>query len=44
MSWYDRYMNNMVSIATLNKLVAAGKLSQAEVDQMVADRMEQYGY
>ena len=35
MSWYDRYMNNMVSIATLNKLVAAGKLTQAEVDQMV---------
>ena len=44
MSWYDKYMKNLVSIETLNKLVAAGKLTQAEVDQMVADRLEQYGY
>lgn len=44
MSWYDKYMNNMVTLATLNKLVAAGKLTQAEVDKMVADRLEQYGY
>ena len=44
MSWYDKYMKNLVSIETLNKLVVAGKLTQAEVDQMVADRLEQYGY
>lgn len=44
MTWYEKYMKNMVSIATLNKLVAAGKLTQAEVDKMVADRFEQYGY
>lgn len=44
MSWYDKYMNNLVSIATLNKLVAAGKLTQEEVDDMVADRLEKYGY
>jgi hypothetical protein len=44
MSWYDKYMNNMVSITTLNKLVTAGKLTQAEVDKMVADRLEQFGY
>ena len=44
MSWYDKYMINAVSIETLNKLVRAGKLSQEEVDQMVADRLEQYGY
>ena len=44
MSWYDKYMKNTVSIDTLNKLVAAGKLTQAEVDQMVADRLELYGY
>ena len=43
-SWYDKYMNNMVSIAILNKLVTAGKLTQAEVDTMVADRLAQYGY
>ena len=44
MSWYDKYMINAVSIDTLNKLVRAGKFSQEEVDQMVADRLEQYGY
>lgn len=44
MSWYDKYMINAVNISTLNKLVVAGKLTQAEVDKMVADRLEQYGY
>lgn len=44
MSWYDKYMINAVSIDTLNKLVRAGKLTQEEVAQMVADRLEQYGY
>lgn len=37
-------MQNAVALSTLNKLVAAGKLTQAEEDQMVADRLEQYGY
>lgn len=44
MSWYDKYMKNAVSIETLNKLVAAGKLTQTEVDTMVVDRLAQYGY
>ena len=44
MNWYDKYMKNMVNIATLNKLVVAGRLTQQEVDKMVADRLEQYGY
>ena len=44
MSWYDKYMINAVSIETLNKLVKAGKLSQEEVDEMVTDRLELYGY
>lgn len=44
MSWYDKYMINAVSIDTLNKLVKAGKLLQEEVDKMVADRLELYGY
>lgn len=44
MTWEEKYMKNMVSIATLNKLVAAGKLTQAEVDIMVADRLEEEGY
>ena len=42
--WHDRYMNNMVTLATLNKLVTAGKLTQAEVDEVVAERLAQYGY
>ena len=37
-------MKNMVTIETLNKLVTANKLTQEEVDQMVQDRIEQYGY
>ena len=44
MTWAEKYMKNMVSIATLNKLVAANKLTQSEVDKMVSDRFEQYGY
>ena len=44
MTWYEKYMINAVSMATLNKLVAAGKLTQSEVDIMVADRLAQFGY
>ena len=44
MSWEEKYMKNMVTLATLNKLVAAEKLTQGEVDQMVADRLEEFGY
>ena len=44
MTWHEKYMKNMVSIATLNKLVVAGKLTQEEVDKMIADRLEQHGY
>lgn len=44
MSWYEKYMKNMVSIETLNKLVLANKLMQEEVDIMVANRLEQFGY
>lgn len=44
MNWYDRYMYNLVAIGTLNKLVNAGKLTQEEVNKMVADRMEEFGY
>lgn len=44
MSWHDKYMINAVSIATLNKLVAIDKLTQSEIDTMVADRLERFGY
>lgn len=33
-------MRNMVTIETLNKLVNAEKLTQEEVDDMVARRLE----
>lgn len=44
MSWYEKYMKNMVSVTTLNKLVAANKLTQKEVDDMISERLELYGY
>lgn len=42
--WHELYMINAVSIITLNKLVTNGKLTQEEVDKMIADRLEKYGY
>ena len=44
MTWDEKYMKNMVTIETLNKLVNAGKLTQKEVDDMVARRLEEEGY
>ena len=44
MTWEEKYMKNMVTIETLNKLVNAGKLTQKEVDDMVARRLEKEGY
>jgi len=44
MTWEEKYMKNMVTIETLNKLVEAGKLTQKEVDDMVARRLEEEGY
>ena len=37
-------MKNFVLLSTLEKLVRAGKLTQAEVDSMVRDRLDDYGY
>ena len=44
MTWEEKYMKNMVTIETLNRLVKAGKLTQKEVDDMVARRLEEEGY
>lgn len=44
MTWKEKYMKNMVSKSTLDKLVAAGKLTREDVDGWVAARLEQYGY
>lgn len=43
-AWYTKYMNNMVTIDTLNKLISAGKLTQFMVDGWVEERMEEKGY
>lgn len=43
-NWHDRYMKNMVTVATLNKLVAAGKLEESMVNQWVEERKELLGY
>ena len=42
--WYIKYMNNLVTLATLNKLVRAGKLNQLTVDLWVQERLDKYGY
>lgn len=44
MTWREKYMKNMVRLATLERLVAAGKLERAEVDAWQAERLEAYGY
>lgn len=44
MSWREKYMKNLVTIETLQKLVKAGRLEQEEVDAMMQERLEEYGY
>ena len=44
MTWYEKYMKNMVSVYSLNKLVVANRLTQEELNAMIADRLEQFGY
>ena len=43
-SWYTKYMNNLVTIDTLNKFIVAGKLNQLTVDLWVQERLDKYGY
>ena len=43
-AWYTKYMNNMVTLDTLNRLVATDKLSRETVDSWVQERIEKYGY
>ena len=43
-SWYTKYMNNLVTIDTLNKLITAGKLNKLTVDLWVQERLDKYGY
>lgn len=42
--WYVKYMNNLVTLDTLNKLVSAGKLNQLTVDLWVQERLDKNGY
>lgn len=41
--YYDKYMQNRVTVESLEKLVKAKKLTQQELDTMIADRLEKYG-
>lgn len=43
-SWYVKYMNNLVTLDTLNKLVSAGILDPMMVEDWVEERQQKYGY
>ena len=43
-TWYDKYMNNLCTEATLRKLANAGKLSKDLVDEWVKERQEKLGF
>ncbi len=43
-TWHDKYMNNLCTEATLNKLAQAQKLNTKDVQNWVKERMETYGY
>ena len=42
--WYVKYMNNLVTLDTLNKLVSAGKLDAVKVAEWFEERQQKYGY
>lgn len=42
--WYVKYMNNLVTLITLNKLVSAGRLDSMMVEDWVEERQQKYGY
>ncbi len=42
--WYEKYMKNMVTYETLEKLVKAKKLSAMEIDEWKKEREEKFGY
>ena len=42
--WHDKYMNNLCTLATLNKLVNAGKLTEKFVENIKSKRQDAYGY
>lgn len=43
-SWYIKYMRNMVTLDTLNRLVNAGKLDSLMIEDWVEERQQKYGY
>ena len=42
--WYVKYMNNLVTLDTLNKIVSAGRLDPMTVEDWVEERQHKYGY
>ena len=43
-SWCIKYMSNMVTLDTLNRLVNARKLDALMVEDWVEERQQKYGY
>ena len=43
-TWKTKYMNNLVTVGTLNRLVSAGKLDALMVEDWVEERQQKYGY
>lgn len=42
--FYELFMKNMVTVETLKNLVAAGKLTLSQVEDMIHERLEKYGF
>ena len=42
--WHDKYMNNLVTLNTLKKLVDANKLTEMFVENIKSKRQDMYGY
>lgn len=42
--FYDLYMKNMVTTETLKELAAVGKLTLDQIENMINERQNLYGY
>ena len=43
-TWYVKYMNNLVTLDTLKKLVKTDKLTEKFVENIKSKRQDVYGY
>ena len=42
--WYDKYINNLCTIETLNKLMRANKLKEDMINSWINERSKTKGY